>query len=579
MYRIHHCKAVLCYGLLTLLGLLLPSIHCYALPISGWTEQIKGFASKIDFQQLRDDEINLEIFFSNFPKGANLHHHYSGGIFPEDEINKAISKALCMNMENHDLINCTENSPSVVSVTTTASGENEIIKAWSITDETQIVEDRITKFFGLFKQLGLLFGSMEPDLLAITLQDAAKNKISHLETMVFTADFADLAKLIPHDQIPDPDDSSSLKLFHDQVTSQAAYQTLLTTTLKNINTIVDSTRNQLKCNTHSPDPACDVSLSLLAISDRLHALNLLYVELIFSFDLAQHSMASGNNLITGVNLVGLESQLSSAENYEKQMKLLAYLKAHTDYPLVRDNISLHAGELCEKIGPYELLTSGLHETVEQVSPSRIGHGVSINQQRAINPLTHEYINVADQTAELMAKNNIAVEVPLTSNKMLLNIYGNKHPLMFYKNAGVPVVLATDDPGILMTTMTKEFVHAALSFPDLTLMDFIEFARNSLEFSFMAGDSLWQPSTNSSRYTHPVKACRQLMSVQCNAYTSKSPKAKLQQRLEINLLYFLSRQQPITRVSKLYNKKPHDKKPHEKILHDKTPRDNMHHNRL
>ncbi len=541
MHRICNVLRIIrCYKLIVSLTLAIFSLHSYAIPINSpeWPEEIRQLVSQIDFQSLRKDDVQLNVFFSDFPKGANLHHHYSGGVFPDDMILKAINNALCINLTTYELVECSENSTSVVNATTTSGGQNDIIKAWSVINDELPLVDRISKFFGLFKQLGLLFGSIDPGFLATTKQNAARNQVSHLETMTFTADFSDLKKLIPKDQILNPDDPYSLKQFHDYVTSQTAYKTLLANTLKNIVLIVNNADNLLQCNTSTPEPACDVSLSLLAISDRLHPIDLLFVELIFSFDLAQHSMSSGDNIIRGVNLVGLESQLSSSEAYSDQMELMVYLKNHPDYPLVSPNISLHAGELSEVVGPYGLLTTGLGQTIQQVLPARIGHGVSISEQRDSSPVSHRYINIATELANIMAQHDIAVEVPLTSNRILLDIYGDRHPLPFYLRNHVPVVLATDDPGLLMTTMTKEFVIATNSFSELTLEDFIEIARNSLEFSFKEGESLWQASSSSSRYTLPVSDCWVLISSSCTAYVEKNPKAKLQQRLEISLIEFL-----------------------------------------
>ena len=89
----------------------------------------------------------------------------------------------------------------------------------------------------------------------------------------------------------------------------------------------------------------------------------------------------------------------------------------------------------------------------------------------------------------MAKNHIVVETNLTSNAELLNISGDDHPLPFYLQHHVPVVLSTDDEGILRIDLTHEYQSAveryALSYQTLKMLN-----RNSLTYSFLPGESLW-----------------------------------------------------------------------------------------
>ncbi len=85
----------------------------------------------------------------------------------------------------------------------------------------------------------------------------------------------------------------------------------------------------------------------------------------------------------------------------------------------------------------------------------------------------------------MAQNKIAVEVPLTSNEVILKIAGKDHPLTYYLSHNVPVVLATDDVGILRTDITAEFVKVAQRYKQLGYRHFKQFAVNSIKFSFMA----------------------------------------------------------------------------------------------
>src|SRR5262249_42213141 len=54
---------------------------------------------------------------------------------------------------------------------------------------------------------------------------------------------------------------------------------------------------------------------------------------------------------------------------------------------------------------------------------------------------------------------VLVEVALTSNDLILGVRGPRHPLRTYLRYGVPVALATDDPGVSRSTMTLEYRKA------------------------------------------------------------------------------------------------------------------------
>ena len=45
----------------------------------------------------------------------------------------------------------------------------------------------------------------------------------------------------------------------------------------------------------------------------------------------------------------------------------------------------------------------------------------------------------------MRSRPVAVEISITSSDLILGVRGRDHPLPTYLAAGVPVVLATDDP--------------------------------------------------------------------------------------------------------------------------------------
>ncbi|MZP29780.1 hypothetical protein GTO91_08685 [Heliobacterium undosum] len=67
--------------------------------------------------------------------------------------------------------------------------------------------------------------------------------------------------------------------------------------------------------------------------------------------------------------------------------------------------------------------------------------------------------------------------------------GDRHPLPLYRRAGVPITLNTDDEGINRSNLTMEYVKAVNDF-QISYRELKEFARNSLEYSFLPGKSLY-----------------------------------------------------------------------------------------
>jgi adenosine deaminase len=204
-------------------------------------------------------------------------------------------------------------------------------------------------------------------------------------------------------------------------------------------------------------------------------------------------------------------------DYTLHMQMIAALRPF--YPHVP--LTLHAGELAPGLVPPEGLHSHIRQAVAIAGAQRIGHGVDVMYE--------------DQPYELlktMADRHILVEINLTSNDVILGIKGKDHPLPLYRKNGVPVALSTDDEGVSRIDLTHEYVTAAETF-GLTYPDLKEIARNSIEYSFLPGDSLWRDHD----YRQPQPACATSLTgdrdadTACAALLAASPKAQQQWRLE------------------------------------------------
>jgi aminodeoxyfutalosine deaminase len=120
----------------------------------------------------------------------------------------------------------------------------------------------------------------------------------------------------------------------------------------------------------------------------------------------------------------------------------------------------HAGETTDATSVWEAL---------EIGAERIGHGI-----RAIDdPLL---------VAHLVEK-NIPLEISITSNLRTGAVASLKdHPVRKLYNAGVPIILNTDDPALFNCTLTSEYQVARTEF-GFTEEEVAGLVRNSFLYSF------------------------------------------------------------------------------------------------
>ncbi len=123
----------------------------------------------------------------------------------------------------------------------------------------------------------------------------------------------------------------------------------------------------------------------------------------------------------------------------------------------------HAGE---GMGP-----ESVRETIDQLKPSRLGHGVRASEDRSL--------------VTSLAREGLPLEVCLTSN-IKLNVYASysAHPAKRLLDAGCCVTLNSDDPVLFQTSLTDEYVHA-ITEAGFTLLDIRRVILNAVRSSYMA----------------------------------------------------------------------------------------------
>jgi adenosine deaminase len=227
--------------------------------------------------------------------------------------------------------------------------------------------------------------------------------------------------------------------------------------------------------------------------------------------------------VVATNLVQGEDGLNSMQNFSVHMQMLKFLRPL--YPRAR--VTLHAGELAPGLVPPDGLMFHIRESVMVAGAERIGHGVDIMHETEPFELLKE-----------MARRNVMVEICLSSNDLILGVSGSRHPLATYLEYGVPVALATDDEGVARSEISMEFLKAAQD-QGLGYLQLKTIARNSLQYAFIAGESLW----SDSRKFAPVARCARdvgdmkLTSNSCRQFLSGSEKARLQWQLEQDFVAF------------------------------------------
>ncbi len=239
-------------------------------------------------------------------------------------------------------------------------------------------------------------------------------------------------------------------------------------------------------------------------------------EAVFGQILLGFELAAADPRFVGLNLVQPEDAFYSMRDYALHMQMLAALRHF--YPKVK--LSLHAGELAPGLVPPAGLTFHIASAVRMAKADRIGHGVDVMYE------DDPYVLL-----ETMASRHVLVETNLTSNDVILNVKGDDSPLPLYLEYHVPVALSTDDEGVSRIDLTHEFERAVETY-DLRYSDLKRMVRNSLEFSFLPGESLWRDHD----FHQPAVACRAQMvsrepAAACKAMLEASEKARQQWELE------------------------------------------------
>jgi adenosine deaminase len=500
-----HRMIVRCFLLVLLLMLFL---------LSGWSAaQTTEQRTSLYLDHIRKQPPLLLAFVHDLPKGGDLHNHLDGAIYAEDLIDFAAGGSLCVDRTSSRLLAPPCDSCETYTAKPAARcsyGDqvlyNQMIDAWSMRNWRPGDESGHDHFFAAFDKFGLASHTHVPEAIAATTNRAGMDHLQYVEFM-HTADAGGAAQL-----------AAKLDWTHDYAKMRDA---LLAAGLKDVaaetskRLAADDARAKeiLKCGTPDAAPGCAVTVRYL-----YQVLRGLTHEIVFAQILLGFELASSDPRFVGLNLVMPEDWYVPIHDFNEHMAMLDYL--HTVYPKV--HISLHAGELAMGLVPPEDLTFHIRASVERGHAERIGHGVDVMNEKDPIALLHE-----------MAERNVLVEIALTSNDMILGVSGDDHPLPIYMKYGVPVALATDDEGVARSDMTQEYLRAVESYR-LSYTDLKRMARQSLEHSFLPGQSLWTDTRLVFRMTPACAtdpAGAREPSAGCEQFLAANERAREQWKLE------------------------------------------------
>ncbi|WP_345744063.1 adenosine deaminase [Streptomyces sp. ODS28] len=480
-------------------------------PSSGpWPTNAAEARTSSYLESARQDPGRLKEFFKSLPKGGDLHNHLSGAVSTEYLIQLAGEDGLCIEEKTMTAVDgpCGPGKRPAADARTDQDFRKALLRAWSMEDFPK-GESGHDHFFDTFGKFGRVTWFNTGKILAHVANSAAAQNQQYLETMSTPA--SEDGKKLSEEVGWDPD----LESLHDKLLAGGRLDALVKKAKSEADSANADFRAAAHCGTDKATRACKLPMRWISQVSRNSKPERVFTQMALGMRLAER-----DNRFVAVNLVQPEDGEPALRNYRLQMRMLEML--HRKYP--KAHITLHAGELTPGLVKPEDLKFHIDDAVRTGQAERIGHGVD---------LVHE--DNWPSLARRMARKEVALEAPLTSNAQILGVKGDEHPFNTYRAFGVPVVLSTDDPGISRIDISHEYQYAAstyrLRYPEIKQM-----ARASLEYAFLPGKSLWRGKPTRDGY-RPVSACANERpgssspGSSCRSLLSASPKAAVQWRQE------------------------------------------------
>ncbi|WP_158729120.1 MULTISPECIES: adenosine deaminase [unclassified Flavobacterium] len=426
------------------------------------------------FEKIRNNEVELTAFFSQMPKGGDLHHHFSGSIYAEPLLQHAIKEDFYLNTETMDVRKVKENSgnwslfSALKANGTLALFKQKIMQKWSVKDYNYVDYPSDKLFFESFMKFEpAKEGNFAQGLLELKKRAIAEN-VSYIETQLST--------------IPNTLQTDDLVKFDLRLRQLAAAndEKAILKTLDSLFIIFQKRDAEMYAKNFNTNFVSklhnDLKIDDAQFTMRYQNFVLRFMEPVDLFKNIVIAFISANDskLMAGVNIVSPEDGETSMKDYGLHMLMFKYCNSR--FPNVK--YTMHAGELTLGLVQPEELTWHIGAAVHTAGAHRIGHGVDM-----------AYEKDAYKLLQFMASKTIPIEINLVSNEFILKVKEQRHPFTLYKKFGVPIVISTDDAGILRTNMTEQYVLLAKRYNQVTYKDIKQYVYNSIHFSFIKEEAV------------------------------------------------------------------------------------------
>ena len=444
----------------------IPLIALLLLPISVSAQDIDKY-----FESIRNNNAELTAFFSQMPKGGDLHNHYSGSVYAETYIDYVVGRDYIINGNTLEVRASFPNDTtgwfhfSALDNNGLAIYKQKLIQKWSVKDYNGVSYPSDKQFFETFNGFGIANDTITR--LAVGLLElkhrAQKEHVNYIETM-FTS--------IPCAANRAPDAEFNTQFEDAQAGHDVAKVTATMDKLwkleqtRNIKAYADAFNDTVVTRLHNELKIDDATFTMRYQN---YVVRVIPPADVFKALIVAFQSASTCPLVVGVNIVAPENNDVSMHDYWLHMQMFRY--CHKLFPNVK--YAMHAGELVLGMVKPEELTWHINEAVRVAGANRIGHGVDIAHEDSCYKLL-----------EYMAHNDIPVEINLYSNEFILKVKDDQHPMTLYNEFKVPIVISSDDAGVLRSNLTDQFVLLAKRYKNISYKEIKQFVYNSIRYSFI-----------------------------------------------------------------------------------------------
>jgi adenosine deaminase len=431
-------------------------------------QQTAGYYDSM-FHNGKADVAELNQFFTEMPKGGDLHHHYTGSIYAETYLGWVEKKGWWINPCTLRIVTTQENGECASLTVPQLVADNalyrKLLSLWSDMDFRNHFHDQPppdSNFFDTFGYFGPISDDYMHDGLNIIKQRAIKENVNYIETMLssvpvsskdyFSTEQADTL----NKELQDAKTPAEIDRLLDQIAATLGNNSDFNKQVNDFVSMVDKVHQGIDNDVFMMRFQTYAS----RVNDPLQVFTNLYAGFIAS---------DKSPLIVGVNIVAPENNVVALADYTLHMRMFAYL--HKLYP--NAHRALHAGELTLGLVPPKDLLFHIRQALEIAHAQRIGHGVDL-------PYEHD----STQLLAELKKTDTAIEINLTSNQFILGVAGREHPYLIYSAYGVPLVISTDDSGVSRNNLSNQYMLLASRYhPSYKAIK--KYVYNSIRYSFLS----------------------------------------------------------------------------------------------